>query len=132
MKRIFMRGNPGDFANYVAALTACGAEPVISMTLSDADTCDGLLIPGGADVNPVLYGQENTASEGIDDSRDADEIGACKMLFCSGQAGIRHLQRASGAERGIRRRPHSGCAGPAAPHGDKRDRRRHSHGTRAA
>ena len=53
-----MRGNPGDFANYVAALTACGAEPVISMTLSDADTCDGLLIPGGADVNPVLYGQE--------------------------------------------------------------------------
>lgn len=58
MKRIFMRGNPGDFANYVAALTACGAEPVISMTLSDADTCDGLLIPGGADVNPVLYGQE--------------------------------------------------------------------------
>ena len=57
MKRIFMRGNPGDFANYVAALTACGAEPVISMTLSDADTCDGLLIPGGADVNPVLYGQ---------------------------------------------------------------------------
>lgn len=69
MKRIFMRGNPGDFANYVAALTACGAEPVISMTLSDADTCDGLLIPGGADVNPVLYGQENTASEGIDDSR---------------------------------------------------------------
>ena len=24
MKRIFMRGNPGDFANYVAALTACG------------------------------------------------------------------------------------------------------------
>ena len=26
------------------------------------------------------------------------------MLFCSGQAGIRHLQRAPGAERGIRRR----------------------------
>ena len=62
MKRIFMRGNPGDFANYVAALTACSAEPVISMTLSDANTCDGLLIPGGADVNPAIYGQENTAS----------------------------------------------------------------------
>lgn len=46
MKRIFMQqAIPGDFANYVAALTACGAEPVISMTLSDADTCDGLLIP---------------------------------------------------------------------------------------
>ena len=85
MKRIFMRGNPGDFANYVAALTACGAEPVISMTLSDADTCDGLLIPGGADVNPVLYGQENTASEGIDDSRDADEIALAKCFFAAGK-----------------------------------------------
>lgn len=58
MKRIFMRGNPGDFANYVAALTACGAEPVISMTLSDADTCDGLLIPGGADVNLCSMGRK--------------------------------------------------------------------------
>ena len=85
MKRIFMRGNPGDFANYVAALTACGAEPVISMTLSDADTCDGLLIPGVADVNPVLYGQENTASEGIDDSRDADEIALAKCFFAAGK-----------------------------------------------
>ena len=85
MKRIFMRGNPGDFANYVAALTACGAEPVISMTLSDADTCDGLLIPGGADVNPVLYGQENTASDGIDDSRDADEIALAKCFFAAGK-----------------------------------------------
>ena len=80
-----MRGNPGDFANYVAALTACGAEPVITMTLSDADTCDGLLIPGGADVNPVLYGQENTASEGIDDSRDADEIALAKCFFAAGK-----------------------------------------------
>ena len=39
MKRIFMRGNPGDFANYVAALTACGAEPVISMTQTPATAC---------------------------------------------------------------------------------------------
>ena len=92
MKRIFMRGNPGDFANYVAALTACGAEPVISMTLSDADTCDGLLIPGGADVNPVLYGQENTASEGIDDSRDAD-IGNVKRSYIYGKAWFVALPR---------------------------------------
>ena len=31
MKRIFMRGNPGDFANYVAALTACGALAVLAL-----------------------------------------------------------------------------------------------------
>ncbi|MBQ2668486.1 MAG: gamma-glutamyl-gamma-aminobutyrate hydrolase family protein [Clostridia bacterium] len=74
MIKIFMRANPGEFVNYVNALTACGAEPVLSMDLSLADECDGLLVPGGADVNPVLYGQENTASYGIDDDKDRDEI----------------------------------------------------------
>lgn len=73
-KRIFIRGNNGEFQNYVNALTACGTEVILSLDLSLADRCDGLLIPGGADVNPALYGQENTASTGIDDDRDRDEI----------------------------------------------------------
>ena len=74
MTKIFLRGEPGDFQNYVDALNACGAEAVISMDLSQAEACDALLVPGGADVNPALYGQENTASFGIDDDKDRDEI----------------------------------------------------------
>ena len=74
MKRIFLRGTPGDFVNYTAALTACGAEPVLSLNLALADGCDGLLVPGGADVDPVHYGQSNTASYGIDPDRDRDEL----------------------------------------------------------
>jgi len=74
MKRIFLRSNPGGFANYTAALTACGAEPVLSMDLSLADSCDALLVPGGADVDPIHYGQPNTASEDIDPNRDRDEL----------------------------------------------------------
>lgn len=74
MKRIFLRGNPGEFSNYLAALTACGAEPVLSMDLSIADSCDALLVPGGADVDPIHYGQPNIASFGIDPDRDRDEL----------------------------------------------------------
>lgn len=74
MKRIFLRGEPGTFANYTAALTACNVEPVLSMELSLADSCDALLVPGGADVDPIHYGQSNTASEGIDPDRDRDEL----------------------------------------------------------
>ncbi len=74
MKRVFLRGKPGEFENYLAALRACGAEPVLSMDLSLADGCDALLVPGGADVDPVHYGQANTASVGIDSDRDRDEL----------------------------------------------------------
>ena len=74
MKRIFLRGEPGTFSNYTAALIACDAEPVLSMDLSLADSCDALLIPGGADADPALYGQANTASVGIDHHRDRDEL----------------------------------------------------------
>ena len=81
MKKVFIRANPGEFENYTNALTACGVEPVLSMDLSIADTCDALLVPGGADVNPALYGQENTASVGIDDDKDRDEIELIRRFF---------------------------------------------------
>lgn len=74
MKRVFLRGEEGKFQNYLAALAAVGLEGVMSMDLSLADSCDGLLVPGGADVDPVHYGQENTASRGIDPERDRDEL----------------------------------------------------------
>ena len=85
MKRIFMRGEAEKLANYVAALTASGAEPVVSMDLSLSEDCDGLLLPGGADVDPALYGQENTASAGIDLERDRDEIELVKRFFALGK-----------------------------------------------
>lgn len=74
MKKIFLRGKPGEFENYLAALQACGVEAVLSMDLSLAGDCDGLLVPGGADVDPCHYGQPNTASLGIDPDRDRDEL----------------------------------------------------------
>lgn len=74
MKKIFMRGKADALQNYVNALTACGVEPVVSLNIRDAEDCDALVLPGGADVNPALYGQENTASKGINNIRDRDEL----------------------------------------------------------
>lgn len=73
MRRVFLRGRPCEFENYLAALTACGLEPVLSMDLHLSQTCDGLLLPGGADVDPMRYGQQNCGSVGIDLARDEDE-----------------------------------------------------------
>lgn len=74
MKRVFLRGEAAKLVNYTAALAACGVESVVSRTLSDAQYCDGLLLPGGADADPACYGEENTASYGIDSDRDRDEF----------------------------------------------------------
>ena len=74
MKRVFLRGDAEKLKNYTEALAGVGLEPVVSMDLSLAEGCDGLLIPGGVDVDPVHYGQENTASRNIDHDRDRDEF----------------------------------------------------------
>lgn len=81
MKRVFLRGNAEKLKNYTAALTAVGVECVVSMDLSLAEDCDGLLVPGGADVDPIHYGQENTASRGIDPDRDRDELALINLFL---------------------------------------------------
>ena len=74
MKKVFVRGDAETWANYAAALRASGMEPVFSLELTQADRCDGLLLTGGADIDPARYGQRNTASRGIEPEREQDEF----------------------------------------------------------
>lgn len=59
----------GDFPNYIKALDALGA----AIVRDDPRDCAGLLLPGGGDLDPALYGQENAGSVGIDEARDRRE-----------------------------------------------------------
>lgn len=74
MKRVFLRCEENTYENYCAALRACGVEAVRSLDLSLAGDCDGLLLLGGGDADPALYGQENRGSNPPDARRDADEL----------------------------------------------------------
>ncbi|MCD8398324.1 MAG: gamma-glutamyl-gamma-aminobutyrate hydrolase family protein [Lachnospiraceae bacterium] len=56
--------------NYVAVLKHLGAEPLVIGAFDSAEHFDGLLLPGGCDVNPVWYGQPNLGSQGINDAED--------------------------------------------------------------
>ncbi len=60
--------------NYVKALTAAGMCPVVSEQIEACVGCDGLLLPGGGDSDPCLYGQENHACRNIDLGRDLKEL----------------------------------------------------------
>lgn len=73
-KRVFLRCEGDAYENYRAALEACGVEAVRSLDLSLARGCDGLLLPGGGDADPALYGQEDRGSAPPDHDRDRDEL----------------------------------------------------------
>lgn len=85
MKRVFIRGKIGKLDNYLAALTACGVEPVLSLDLTLARECDALLLPGGGDADPALYGQENRGSNPPDHDRDRDELELIEQFVAQGK-----------------------------------------------
>jgi gamma-glutamyl-gamma-aminobutyrate hydrolase PuuD len=64
---------------YIDALTPWGAEPLLllpgGLPPEEAlERLDALLLAGGADVDPELYGGDPAASEGLDPARDALEM----------------------------------------------------------
>lgn len=72
--RIFVLGEEARYANYRAAVEAAGGRAVFSDDPAAAESCGGLLLPGGGDLEPWRYGQANTASRGLEPRRDALEL----------------------------------------------------------
>ena len=70
MKRVFLGWAAQPFPNYVAALERLGME----VERKSADGCDALLLPGGGDIDPQLYGQCVCGAEDISRTRDDCEL----------------------------------------------------------
>jgi putative glutamine amidotransferase len=68
--RILIPGIKNDVKNYCEVLEKLGADVCVTADISriTEDTArefDGLLIPGGEDIDPARYGQENTGCRTI-------------------------------------------------------------------
>ena len=76
--------------DYVVALRKAGADPVVLLPENKlglarkVDGLDGILIPGGTDVDPVLYGETNQGSEGISETIDALDIDLVTLAHSRG------------------------------------------------
>ena len=61
--------------NYPETVEACGGIPLAAYLPEPMPgRCAGLILAGGEDVDPALYGQENTGCFGIDPRRDRQEF----------------------------------------------------------
>jgi putative glutamine amidotransferase len=65
-------GNETRLGPYEAALREVGVDSVRNP--ESLDSLDGLLLSGGADINPARYGHSNAGSDEVDDARDELEM----------------------------------------------------------
>ena len=85
--KILMSDGVVDLATeyYCKALESVGCEVKHSyLPKLDLD-CDGLLLSGGADINPKYYGEEINGSVNVDDARDSAEYKLFNAYFKAGK-----------------------------------------------
>ena len=75
----------GNAANYVAAIEAAGGLAEARYLPGPELACDGLLLAGGGDIDPALFGRINQGSRGIDRARDAAELALLPAFLGAGK-----------------------------------------------
>lgn len=69
MKKVALAGTES-LTNYIEALRENDIEVITTLNIDEAMACDGLLLPGGGDIDPAYYGEEMNGSEEPDRELD--------------------------------------------------------------
>lgn len=89
MKHILIAGLPEAARNYQAALQALQVSSVIALPNQENDCpladFDGLILPGGGDIDPVLFGQLNCGSQTIEPVLDRAQLLALHHFVITGK-----------------------------------------------
>lgn len=80
MSKILIAGYPELTKNYEAAVSALGSRPVTTLHVPDTSVYDGLILPGGGDIDPKLFGQLNRGSRSIDPELDRLQLTILKSF----------------------------------------------------
>ena len=77
-------GDDSTIRNYLDALTASGAEPVTGAAIRP-EACDGLLLPGGIDMDPAFFGQEKAPETEFNRALDDLQLGILRRFLDLGK-----------------------------------------------
>lgn len=75
MRNILIAGEPEKTRNYESALEHIGISYETSLHVPDLSLYDGLLLPGGGDIDPRLFGQLSAGSRAFDPKLDRIQLG---------------------------------------------------------
>ncbi len=85
-KTVYIWGEADRFTNYRRAVEAAGGRAVFGNDVKGQGArWDALLLPGGGDMEPWRYGQENTASRGLEPERDEAELALLAEFTAAGK-----------------------------------------------
>lgn len=76
--KVFIYNNGCNLKNYINAVKLCKHTPVLSKDIKKAKKCDALILTGGGDVAPFLYGKNISKSDKVDIFTDINEL---NLLF---------------------------------------------------
>lgn len=76
LKEILIAGVPDKIGNYRRAVEALGAvsRGLYTCSWEEAEGCDALLLPGGGDIAPELFGQKDQGSREVDEILDRMQL----------------------------------------------------------
>lgn len=83
--RVQISGSAGKMEYYCQAVRQGGGTPVADYAPAPDLSCDGLLLGGGGDLAPDLFGQENNGSDPPDLLRDQAELALFRAFFDAGK-----------------------------------------------
>ena len=85
-RTVYICGGAERFANYRRAVEAAGGRAVFGNRSDGLEPAwDALLLPGGGDLEPWRYGQENTASRDLEPERDQEEFRLLEAFTAAGK-----------------------------------------------
>lgn len=81
--KIGIVGRAKDTHNYEKYLQTLKIPHIISLSMGELGSCDGLLFPGGGDITPQLFQQSNQGSQNIDTELDLLQLRAFDLAYRS-------------------------------------------------
>ncbi|MCM1135369.1 MAG: gamma-glutamyl-gamma-aminobutyrate hydrolase family protein [Clostridium sp.] len=80
MKKILIAGQQGKTINYERAVRRLGAEAETSLHVPNTCAYDGLILPGGGDIDPKLFGQLPKGTRFFDPELDRLQLAVLKAF----------------------------------------------------